>query len=126
MSAVQLPNQLTRVSLFDLFLTKTEVDGDVDTEILAQMTEGFSGADIESTCREAALKGVRDLFTKEMSDQMKVRPTNQQDLLEAVDCYRRQLLAQASNNVGVEERVYVCKTCKAIKQELDQQNLDHE
>jgi SpoVK/Ycf46/Vps4 family AAA+-type ATPase len=122
MSAVQLPNKLTRVSLFELFLTKTEVDSDVDTEILAQLTEGFSGADIESACREAALKGVRDLFTKEMSDQMKVRPMNQQDLLEAVDCCRRQLLAQVANHAGVEEKDYVCKTCKAIKKELDQQN----
>ena len=126
MSAVQLPTQLTRISLFDLFLTKTDVDGDIDTQILAQMTEGFSGADIESACREAALKGVRDLFTKEMSDQMKVRPTNQQDLLEAVECCRRQLLAQVSNHAGVVEKSYVCKTCKAVKQQLDQQKLEHE
>jgi SpoVK/Ycf46/Vps4 family AAA+-type ATPase len=123
---VPLPNNLTRASLFDLFLAKTEVDGDIDTEVLAQLTEGFSGADIESACREAALKGVRDFFTKETNDMIKVRSLNQQDLLEAVHCCRGQLIAQVSNHASVGERNFVCKTCRAIKQELDQQHQDHE
>ncbi len=112
------------MSLFDLFLAKTEVHDDVDTEILAEMTEGFSGADIESACREAALKGVRECFTKEFSDHVKVRPLNQKDLLEAVGCCRGQLMAQVSGQAGVEQKTFVCKTCKAIKRELDQQAVE--
>jgi SpoVK/Ycf46/Vps4 family AAA+-type ATPase len=110
------------VSLFDLFLAKTEVHDDIDTDVLAQLTEGFSGADIESACREAALKGVREFFTKETNDQVKVRPLNHQDLLEAVGCCRGQLIAQISDHGRVTEKNFVCRTCKAIKQELDQQN----
>jgi SpoVK/Ycf46/Vps4 family AAA+-type ATPase len=123
---VPLPDNQTRESLFNLFLAKTEVDGDIDTEVLAQLTEGFSGADIESACREAALKGVRDFFTKETNGMIKVRQLNQQDLLEAVHCCRGQLIAQVSNHASTIERAFVCKTCRAIKQELDQQLLDHE
>jgi SpoVK/Ycf46/Vps4 family AAA+-type ATPase len=117
------------VSLFDLFLAKTELDGDIDTEVLAQQSEGFSGADIESACREAALKGVREFFTKETNGPVKIRPLNQQDLLEAVDCCRGQLIAQVSNHAGAGEKTFVCRTCRAIKQELwegNQQTLDHE
>ena len=123
---VPLPNNVTRVSLFDLFLGKTEVDGDIDTEVLAQLTEGFSGADIESACREAALNGVRDFFTKEPNGLVHVRALNQQDLLEAVDCCRRQLVAQVSSHTGAGEKMFVCRTCKAIKKELGRQQMDHE
>ena len=122
MRLVPLPNNVTRVSLFDLFLAQTELHDDVDTGILAQLTEGFSGADIESACREAALKGVREFFTKESNDHVKVRPLNQQDLMEAVGCFRRQLIPQVSEHAEVREKKFLCKTCKAIKQELDQQN----
>ena len=117
------------MSLFDLFLAKTELDGDIDTEVLAQQSEGFSGADIESACREAALKGVREFFTKETNGPVKIRPLNQQDLLEAVDCCRGQMIAQVSNHSGAGEKTIVCRTCRAIKQELwegNQQTLDHE
>ena len=98
------------------------MDGDINTEILAQLTEGFSGADIESACREAALKGVREFFAMETNgDQIKVRSLNQQDLLEAVNCCKGQLDAQVSKHAGVVENPYVCETCKAIQQELDLQ-----
>jgi ATP-dependent 26S proteasome regulatory subunit len=122
MTAVPLPNIVTRASLFDLFLAKTEVDGEIDSEVLAQLTEGFSGADIESTCREAALKGVREFFTKEPNDHVTVRPLNQHDLLQAVDCCRGQLNAQVANPDGIGDKTFVCGTCKAIKQELEQQH----
>ncbi len=110
---VPLPNNVTRVSLFDLFLGKNEVDGAVDTEVLAQLTEGFSGADIEIACREAALKGVRDFLAGGPNDMVNVRALNQQDLLEAVECCRRQLVAQVSSHTGAGEEMFVCSTCRA-------------
>jgi len=33
---------------------------DVDLEKLAEMTEGYTGADIEAVCREAALNALRE------------------------------------------------------------------
>ena len=43
---------------------------DVDIEELAKRTEGFSGADIEALCREAALNALRrDINAKEVTKQ---------------------------------------------------------
>lgn len=45
----------TRKQLFDRYLRDYSISDDVDTEMLAKQTVGFSGADIASICREARL-----------------------------------------------------------------------
>ena len=36
-----------------------ELDGDVDFDELARMTEGYSGDDLTNVCRDAAMNGMR-------------------------------------------------------------------
>lgn len=55
----KLPDIAARRDIFKLHLESRRIDCDVDLEELAQLTEGYSGAQIEGVCRKAALKAVR-------------------------------------------------------------------
>lgn len=56
---VDLPDLNDRVSIFKVHLRDIKVDGDLDVELLARQTPGFSGADIANVCNEAALIAAR-------------------------------------------------------------------
>ena len=49
-----------RVEILKVHTKDMPLDSSVDISKLAEMTEGFSGADIEGLCREAAMAAVRD------------------------------------------------------------------
>lgn len=53
---IPLPNAAGRETLFRLHSKSLHVASDVDFEVVARMTERFSGADIESLCQEAAAR----------------------------------------------------------------------
>jgi len=57
---IPLPDTLSRVSIFKANLRKSPVADDVTVEQLAQVTEGFSGADITEICQRAAKNAIRD------------------------------------------------------------------
>ncbi|MGY5879840.1 MAG: CDC48 family AAA ATPase [Candidatus Thorarchaeota archaeon] len=54
------PDKLARVEIFKVHTKSMPLADDVDVSILAEMTDGYSGADIEGLCREAAMTAVRD------------------------------------------------------------------
>jgi len=54
------PDELARVEIFKVHTKNMPLDKDVNVTTLAKMTEGYSGADIEGLCREAAMTAVRD------------------------------------------------------------------
>lgn len=56
---VDLPDLNDRVSIFNVHLRDIKIDGDLDVELLARQTPGFSGADIANVCNEAALIAAR-------------------------------------------------------------------
>lgn len=56
---VDLPDLNDRVSIFKVHLRNIKVDGELDIELLARQTPGFSGADIANVCNEAALIAAR-------------------------------------------------------------------
>lgn len=56
------PDQQERKQIFRAVTRDMPVAGDVDFDQLAQQTEGVSGADIASICREAAMNVARDYF----------------------------------------------------------------
>lgn len=57
------PNHAARVALLNAFMATVEHDLSAKQfEAIAQATEGWSGADVEVLCREAALGPVRALF----------------------------------------------------------------
>ncbi len=56
---VDLPDLPDRVEIFKVHLRKIKTAPDLDVELLARQTPGFSGADIANVCNEAALIAAR-------------------------------------------------------------------
>lgn len=64
---VDVPNEEGRLAIFKVHTKDMPLGEDVDLEKLAQETEGYVGADIESVCREAAMLTLRnDIDAKEV------------------------------------------------------------
>lgn len=54
------PTQKSRLKILEIFTKEMPIADDVDLKVLAKTLEGFSGADIESLCREAAMLALRE------------------------------------------------------------------
>ncbi|MHA1287037.1 MAG: CDC48 family AAA ATPase, partial [Candidatus Thorarchaeota archaeon] len=54
------PDTPARVEIFKVHTKNMPLEKDVNFDALAEMTDGYSGADIEGLCREAAMTAVRD------------------------------------------------------------------
>lgn len=54
------PTQKSRLKILEIFTKEMPIADDVDLKALAKSLEGFSGADIESLCREAAMLALRE------------------------------------------------------------------
>jgi len=72
---VDLPDLNERKAIFQVHLKPVKVDPQLDVDMLARQTPGFSGADIANVCNEAALIAARH-------DKKEV---GKQDFLDAVD-----------------------------------------
>ncbi|HIQ32014.1 MAG TPA: AAA family ATPase [Methanothermococcus okinawensis] len=57
---VPLPDKKARLEIFKVHTRKMPLAEDVDLEKLAEKTEGYTGADIEAICREAAMIALRE------------------------------------------------------------------
>ncbi|MCS7136067.1 MAG: CDC48 family AAA ATPase [Nitrososphaerota archaeon] len=53
------PDEKARLQILKIYTAKMPLAEDVSLEEIASMTEGYSGADLESLCREAALSAIR-------------------------------------------------------------------
>ncbi|MCG7854025.1 MAG: ATPase, partial [Methanosarcinaceae archaeon] len=83
------PSRDGRIKIFGIHTKKIPLANGVDIEELADMTEGYVGADIEAVCREAVMLALRDDFdTKTVKKKYfeealkKVRPTISENLTE--------------------------------------------
>ena len=47
---------------------------DVELEVVAKMTEGYSGDDMTNICRDAAMNGMRTLIAGKTADQIRREP----------------------------------------------------
>lgn len=72
---VDLPDLLERKAIFQVHMKPLKLDKNIDLDLLARQTPGFSGADIANVCNEAALIAARH-------DKKEV---GYQDFLDAVD-----------------------------------------
>ncbi|MDI3483936.1 MAG: transitional endoplasmic reticulum ATPase [Methanobacteriaceae archaeon] len=64
---VEDPDKEARLAIFKVHTKNMPLADDVDLEKLAEMTEGYVGADIEAICREAAMLTLReDMNAKEV------------------------------------------------------------
>lgn len=72
---VDLPDLPERKAIFNVHLRPLKLDNNLDIDLLARQTPGFSGADIANVCNEAALIAAR--HNKQV--------VGKQDFLDAVD-----------------------------------------
>ena len=54
------PDEEARLAIFRVHTRRMPLAGDVSLEKLASLTEGYTGADIEALCREAAMSVARE------------------------------------------------------------------
>lgn len=59
---VSLPDEETRLEIFRIKLRRIPLSEDVNIQDLVLKSEGYSGAEIEAICKEAALKALEDSF----------------------------------------------------------------
>jgi transitional endoplasmic reticulum ATPase len=57
---IPLPDLKSRIAIFKAQLRKAPVDPDVDLEVMARSTYGFSGADIAEVCTSASKLAIRE------------------------------------------------------------------
>jgi transitional endoplasmic reticulum ATPase len=57
---IPLPDFESRVSIFKANLRKSPIADDISFEVLARVTEGFSGADVTEICQRAAKIAIRE------------------------------------------------------------------
>ncbi|BFH73366.1 proteasome-activating nucleotidase [Sulfurisphaera javensis] len=57
---VPLPNYEGRKEIFRIYLQKMKVDGSIKYDVLASLTNGFSGAEIKNACTEAGYIAIRE------------------------------------------------------------------
>ena len=76
------PDRKGRLKIFKIHTKNTPLAEDVDLEALADTTEGYVGADIQSVCREAVMNALRENFEIEKIEMRhfrealkKVKPT---------------------------------------------------
>jgi transitional endoplasmic reticulum ATPase len=60
--AVQIPDKKSRLEIFKVHTSKMLLNKDIDFDKLAEKTENYSGADIESLCREAGMIAMRSFI----------------------------------------------------------------
>ncbi len=72
---LELPNLNERKAIFKVHMKPLKLSKDVDTDMLASQTPGFSGADIANICNEAALIAARG----------KKNAVGKQDFMNAID-----------------------------------------
>ncbi|BES81563.1 CDC48 family AAA ATPase [Pyrodictium abyssi] len=58
------PDKKARLEILRIHTRKMPLADDVDLEKIAEKTEGYTGADLEAVCREAAMIAVREAFKK--------------------------------------------------------------
>ena len=83
---VPLPDHPARKKIFELNTRGIELSPDVDFEMLADLTEGYSAADIATICRDAIMAPIREMDQSGLIEDptKKVRPVTQQDFLNSI------------------------------------------
>jgi len=61
---VEAPDYEARLKILEVHTKNMPLDEDVSLKIIAQITEGYSGADLENVCREAGMEAIREKMEK--------------------------------------------------------------
>ncbi len=95
---VPAPDEKGRLEIFKIYTKNMPLAKDVSLEELAKATNGYSGADIEALCREAALNALRrDINAKEVTKadfdaaMEKIGPSIRPEVVEWYKSFMRQV-----------------------------------
>ncbi len=109
MVLVLAPDYKARIEIFKVHTKKMPLTKDVDLKELARKAEGFSGADIESLCREAGMDALREdkkakeVKMKHFEDVLsKMTPSITRDVMSYYEKF-----AERKRRVGREEKEVV-------------------
>ncbi len=83
---VPLPEKEAREQIFRIHTKDVELDESIVFNLLAEITEGFSGADIEIVCREAIMNPIREMDKSGLlkDKEAKIRPVTIEDFEKAL------------------------------------------
>ena len=87
---IELPNGKERLEIFQIITKNMALNENINLKILAELTNGFTGADISALCREAAMstlrKNKKELFQRKKVDFQDILNLNisQNDFLNAL------------------------------------------
>jgi len=83
---VPLPDFEARREIFTIHLRGVKLADDVDLDELAEVSVGYSGADIRLVCREAAMEPLREFMSTGTlpEDELEVRPVGRGDFAKAL------------------------------------------
>jgi transitional endoplasmic reticulum ATPase len=82
---VQAPDTGARHEIFKVHTKDMPLEKGVDFDYLVKNTDGFSGADIEGLCREAAMSAIREVLAGDGNlDKKKVKQSHFKDALKKV------------------------------------------
>jgi len=57
---ITAPNLESRIKILEVHTSEMPLANDVSLKLIAQITEGYSGADLENVCREAGMQAIRE------------------------------------------------------------------
>lgn len=91
---IPLPDLKSRIAIFKAALRKAPLDGEIDLEVLARSTHGFSGADISEICTTASKLAIREAILAAEERQQKIESGE---------------LDEDSEDIGVGEHMLITK-----------------
>ena len=57
---IGLPNHLGRIEILKIHSKKMAIEGEIDFDTLAKLSDNFNGADLRNVCTEAGMFAIRD------------------------------------------------------------------
>ena len=82
---IPLPNKIGREQMFHINFKGIKLSKDVDIETLVEKTQGYSGHDISSVCREASLMNMRKKLMNENGTMDLVKMASEQTFLNELE-----------------------------------------
>ncbi|WVZ56910.1 hypothetical protein U9M48_007376 [Paspalum notatum var. saurae] len=73
---VNLPDASNRRKILSVILAKEDLADDVDLEVIANLTEGYSGSDLKNLCVTAAHRPIREILEKEKKERASAEAEN--------------------------------------------------
>jgi vacuolar protein-sorting-associated protein 4 len=84
---INLPDQVARAKIFEIHTRGIEMNQNIDFDYIGEISEGYSGRDIQLICREAVMMPVRELDVTGALDNpdIKARPVTFDDFSSAFE-----------------------------------------